>query len=51
MSIHSSLNFDNIVMYDAQPEWMRSERYDYCEPFDVIVEKKSLFEKLIAFFK
>jgi len=28
-------NYGNYVAYDNEPEWMRTERYDYCEDFFV----------------
>ncbi len=50
MSIHSSVNFGSYALDDLQPEWMRSERYEYCEHAVAEAEHKSWFEKLIAFF-
>lgn len=49
MSIHTSVNFDNYYMNNQQPEWMRSERLDYCEPMKRN-EPKTFIEKIVAFF-
>ena len=32
MSIHNAVN--SFYMFDQEPSWMKSERYDYCEPAD-----------------
>lgn len=51
MSIHSSVNFGNYVIYDREPEWMRSERYDYCELFYETKERKGLLTRLLSLFR
>ena len=51
MSIHNAVNFENIRLADQEPEWMRTERYDYCEPYsESAVTLKGLVKKLVACF-
>jgi hypothetical protein len=33
MSIYGVENYGNYKLVDELPEWMKAERYDYCEPF------------------
>ena len=51
MSIHNSIDYGNYVVYDREPEWMRSERYEYCEPFSLKSENKGLIARLVSLFK
>ena len=32
MSIHNAANMEYYYLADQEPAWMRTERYDYCEP-------------------
>lgn len=33
MSIIGTENYGNYVMYESQPEWIRKERYEFCEEY------------------
>ena len=33
MSIMGTVNYGNYKLYDETPEWMRLERYEYCEGY------------------
>jgi len=48
MSIHSSVNMVNCMFLDQEPEWMKSERYEYCEPMEK--EHAGLLKKLVSLF-
>lgn len=48
MSIHSSVNMVNCMSFEQVPDWMKSERYDYCEPAQK--QHAGLFEMLISLF-
>lgn len=50
MSIHSSISFGNYMMDDYRPEWIKAERYDYCEPY-YNKESKTLLARIIEFFR
>ncbi len=49
MSIHSSVMIANGVEYEWTPEWMKSERYDYCEPFEK-KENAGFLKKILSLF-
>ena len=41
MSMYGLVDYEYYMMRDPQPTWVRSERYEYCEPF----ERTSLLER------
>lgn len=51
MSIHSSFNMGDLINFDSEPEWMRAERYDYCEQQVEITENKNWFSRIISLFR
>lgn len=50
MSIHSSVMIANGAAYDVTPGWMRSERYDFCEPLEEKKEHTGWFQKILSLF-
>ena len=38
MSIHGMENYGLFTSFDCEPAWAKSERYVYCEPFDVLTQ-------------
>lgn len=48
MSIHNAVN--SFYLFDQEPSWMRSERYDYCEPEAREAHSLKGFFKTIAHF-
>ncbi|MBQ9155167.1 MAG: hypothetical protein IJ137_00120 [Eubacterium sp.] len=51
MSIRNAMNFTAYVNYDERPDWMKCERYDYCEQFDELKERTGWFEKVVSLFR
>lgn len=33
MTNNANLSYDKLAMASSMPEWIRSERYEYCEDF------------------
>ncbi len=52
MSIHSFTEAESRYTVVVEPEWMKSERYDYCDGFALSEgERTNWLNKLVSFFK
>ena len=50
MSIEGISNYQHMTYEDFRPEWMKLERYDYCDQ-STHPARHHYFGKLISFFK
>ncbi|MBR5047106.1 MAG: hypothetical protein IKX76_02605 [Eubacterium sp.] len=52
MSTYTAFIYENHNLADHKPEWMRAERYEYCEQMEnVTTTHKGLFRALTEYFK